>query len=63
MYNMIEIVGVSSESFAKATESAVLSVAKHKEACWFEVVELRGGVRDGKIEFQVKVKIAVKAQE
>jgi flavin-binding protein dodecin len=59
IYKMTELVGTSRESFAAATDAAV------KRACqtlrnvdWFEVSELRGAVKDGKIsQYQVKVKI------
>ncbi|MBN1317668.1 MAG: dodecin domain-containing protein [Anaerolineales bacterium] len=60
MYNMIEVVGVSPVSFAKATQEAVNTVKESHQVYWFEVVELRGGLRGDDIEFQVKLKIAIK---
>jgi flavin-binding protein dodecin len=60
MYKMIEVVGLSADSYAEATKSAIAKVKETEKVFWFEVVELRGGVRDGEIEFQVKLKVAIK---
>jgi flavin-binding protein dodecin len=60
MYRMMEVVGLSPVSYAEATKSAIAEIKKTETVFWFEVVELRGGVRDGEIEFQVKLKVAVK---
>jgi flavin-binding protein dodecin len=60
MYRMIEVVGLSAESYAEATKSAIAKIQATETVYWFEVVELRGGVRDGAIEFQVKLKVAIK---
>jgi dodecin len=63
-YKMIEIVGTSPVSFAEAVKAAVQDAAKtvqHME--WFEVVDERGKVADGKVqEFQVKIKIGFKVE-
>ena len=60
-YTLRTVVGISSESFADATRRAVESVAaSFRGDSWFELVEERGHVKDGKVtEFQVKVRIAV----
>lgn len=60
MFKMIEVVGTSPISYADATKSAVDQIAQETQVFWFEVVELRGGVRNGEIEFQVKLKVATK---
>jgi flavin-binding protein dodecin len=61
-YKMIELVGTSPVSFAEATKAAVADAAKtvhHMD--WFEVVEERGRIVDGKVaEFQVTLKIGFK---
>jgi flavin-binding protein dodecin len=60
VYNLVEVVGVSPVSFAEATREAVNKVKESQQVYWFEVVELRGGIRGDDIEFQVKLKIATK---
>ena len=59
VYKKIEIVGTSAESFAKATQNAVIKAAETvRHLDWFEVVEQRGRIEKGKIaQFQVTVKI------
>jgi len=60
MYRMIEVVGVSNLSYAEASKSALAELQETEKVYWFEVVEMRGAVRDGKIEFQVKLNVGVK---
>jgi hypothetical protein len=59
IYKMTELVGTSEESFADAANSAVERACETlRNVDWFEVVELRGAVRDGRVaQYQVKVKI------
>jgi dodecin len=61
MFKMLEVVGTSPASFSEAVKEAVNQVVKSGEKVhFFEVVEQRGAVRDGKFkEFQVKIKVAV----
>ncbi|MDX9703765.1 MAG: dodecin family protein [Candidatus Auribacterota bacterium] len=63
MFNMIEVVGVSPDSFSNAVKNALKTI--HNQGyvpSWFEVVEQRGVVSNNEVrEFQVKVKIGVKA--
>ncbi len=58
-YKMTEIVGTSPNSFAEAVQEAVKRASKTlRNMGWFEVVEERGMIKDGKVaEFQVTVKI------
>jgi flavin-binding protein dodecin len=64
MSNNFEIiirVGISTESISKAVESAVEEANKEKKVSWFEVTEQRGRLNsEGKLEFQVTVKIGRK---
>jgi dodecin len=60
MYRMIEVVGLSPVSYAEATKAAIAKIQETEKVFWFEVVELRGGVHGDAIEFQVKLKVAVK---
>ena len=61
-YKLIELVGTSKESFGDAVNNAVKEAAKSlQNLCWFEVVEERGHITDGKVsEYQVKVKVSFK---
>ncbi len=59
VYKLIEIVGSSTKSTDDAIEKAI---AKSTESLhnldWFEVVETRGHIVDGKIaHYQVKLKV------
>lgn len=58
-YKLVEIVGTSEESFAKAVASGVERAAQTlRHVDWFEVTEMRGRVSDGKVsQYQVKMKV------
>jgi flavin-binding protein dodecin len=64
-YKKIEVVGTSSVSFAEAVKSAVEEAAKSlRHMGWFEVVEQRGAIKDGKVsEFQVTVRIGFRLEK
>ena len=59
VYKKIEIVGTSTESFSSAVVNAVQKAQETVQNLdWFEVVEERGSIRDGKIaQYQVTVRI------
>ena len=59
IYKLTEIVGTSADSFTDATNKAVERAASTLHNLdWFEVCELRGAIRDGKIDqYQVKMKV------
>jgi flavin-binding protein dodecin len=60
-FEVIERVGVSCESIAMAVKTAVEEAHAEKKVAWFEIVEQRGRVNsEGKVEFQIKVKIGRK---
>ena len=63
MILMMEVVGISNAGYSEAVNSAVekLMDGGHK-VYWFEIVEQRGAVKNGDIEYQVKVKVAVEGQ-
>ena len=63
-YKLSEIVGTSPVSFAEAVKSAVATAAKTlRHMDWFEVVEMRGHIKDGQVdEFQVKIKVGFKLE-
>lgn len=58
-YKLIELVGVSSESYAEATQNAVRRAGQTLRGLgWFQVTELRGLIQDGEIsEYQVTLKV------
>jgi dodecin len=58
-YKLIELVGVSNESYADATKNAVDRASETLRGLgWFQVTELRGLIQDGKIsEYQVTLKV------
>jgi flavin-binding protein dodecin len=59
VYKKIEIVGTSTESFAKAAATAVKKAGETvREMRWFEVVDLRGRIDGGAVvEYQATVRI------
>ena len=58
-YKIIEVVGTSSSSYDDAIKNAISEASKSLKALsWFEVVQMRGGIKDGKIEeYQVILKV------
>jgi flavin-binding protein dodecin len=64
VFKVTEVVGTSPTSFAEAVRVAVAEAARTIwHMSWFEVVEQRGRIADGKVaEFQVTVKIAFKLE-
>lgn len=58
-YKLIELVGVSHESYAEATQNAVKRAGETLRGLgWFQVTELRGLIQDGEIsEYQVTLKV------
>ena len=63
-YKVIELVGTSPSSFAEATKSAAAEASKTvRHMDWFEVVNERGSIVDGKVaEFQVMLKVGFKIE-
>ena len=56
VYKKIELVGLSDISFADAARNAVERASETlSELSWFEVKELRGGIHEGKIEYQAVI--------
>jgi dodecin len=63
-YKITELVGTSPVSFAEAVKAGITEAAKslrHLE--WFEVIEQRGRIADGKVqEFQVSLKVGFRLE-
>lgn len=58
-YKLIELVGASETSIEEAIQNAITRANQTlKNLDWFEVVEARGLIQDGKVnQFQVKLKV------
>ena len=65
VYKLIEITGSSPTSLEDAIETAVAKAAQTiRNMRWFEVVETRGTIKDGKIEYwQVTIKVGFTLDE
>ena len=59
IYKMSELVGTSTKSFADAAARAVERASETlRNVDWFEVSEMRGAVRNGRVaQYQVKLKV------
>ena len=64
-YKLVQIVGTSKESFAKAAANGVARASKSlRNLDWFEVVEMRGRIADGKIaQYQVKMNVGFRLED
>lgn len=64
VYKLVEIVGISAESFSKAVDAGVEKAGSSlRHIDWFEVTEMRGRVVDGKVaEYQVKLKVGFRLE-
>lgn len=61
-FKIIELVGTSEKGYEAAIDNAVAEASKSLKALsWFEVVQLRGGIKDGKVsEYQAIIKVGFK---
>ena len=64
-YGLLEIVGTSPDSVDDAIASAVeRGSASTRHVDWFEVTNVRGYVRDGKVDhFQVTLKLGYRMED
>ena len=65
VYKMVEIVGTSNESFAKAVARGVERASKNlRNLDWFEVTEMRGRIDGGRVsQYQVKIKVGFRLED
>jgi flavin-binding protein dodecin len=59
VYKIVEVVGTSEKSISKAIDNAInkTSGTLHNLG-WFEVVQMRGDIKDGKVNrYQVTLKV------
>lgn len=63
-YKKIELIGVSEKSYEEAIKNAVSKASQSLRGLdWFEVVDQRGKIIDGKVaQFQVVLKVAFKLE-
>ncbi len=63
-FKKIELVGTSTESFSDATSNAITKASESiRGMSWFEVIEQRGSIADGKVaQFQVTVKVGFRIE-
>ena len=59
VYKIVEVVGTSEESISKAIDIAVTKAGGTlRNLGWFEVVQMRGDIKDGKVNrHQVTLKV------
>lgn len=65
VYKLIELTGTSSKSIEDAVEKALKRASKTiKNLCWFQVVETRGNITDGKVHhWQVTIKVGFTVED
>ena len=59
VFKKVQIVGTSGASFSEATANAIAKLGEtERTMSWFEVVEQRGSIADGKIQqYQVTLNV------
>ena len=64
-YGLSEVVGTSSTSIEDAIGTAIERTSKStRHVDWFEVTQVRGYVRDGKVDhFQVSLKVGFRLED
>lgn len=64
VYKMVEIVGSSPNSTDEAIRNAIAEAAKTlRHLDWFEVLDTRGHIEDGKVaHFQVRLKVGFRLE-
>jgi hypothetical protein len=65
VYKVVELVGSSEESVSKAIDKAIQKAAiTIRHLGWFEVMNVRGHIEDGKVaHYQVTIKAGFRLEE
>jgi dodecin len=65
VYKVVELVGTSDETVTQAIDRAVEKASKTlRNLDWFEVVNVRGRIREGKVyHYQVTVKVGFRLED
>ena len=63
-FKMVILIGTSPETYEAAIDNALSDAsASLRNISWFEVIEMRGSVHEGRAaEFQVKLQVAFKVE-
>jgi flavin-binding protein dodecin len=63
VFKGVEIVGTSDQSFSHAIEVAIRRARQTlRELSWFVVEEMRGGLQQGRLEYQVTLRVFFKLE-
>ncbi|MBL4801120.1 MAG: dodecin family protein [Emcibacter sp.] len=64
VYKKVELVGSSPDSIEAAIENAIQMAGKSlKNLDWFEVIDTRGQIKDGKVaHYQVEIKVGFRIE-
>lgn len=59
VYKVVEVVGTSEQSISKAIDNAISKASGSlRHLGWFEVAQMRGNIKDGKVHrYQVTLKV------
>ncbi len=65
VFKVVELVGSSDESISKAINTAISKAgATLRNMGWFEVIQIRGHIDDGKVDsYQVTLKAGFKLED
>ncbi len=65
VYKVVELVGSSEESVTKAIDTAIAKAAGSlRHLGWFEVVQVRGHIENGKVaQYQVTIKAGFRLED
>ncbi len=65
VYKVVELVGSSEESVTKAIDTAITKAAQTiRHLGWFEVIQVRGHIEDGKVaQYQVTMKAGFRLED
>ena len=63
VFKGVEVVGTSDQNFSHAIEVAVGRARRTlRELSWFVVEEMRGGLQQGRLEYQVTLRVFFKLE-
>ena len=64
-YKVVELVGSSEESVTKAINNAITKASRTiRHLGWFEVIQVRGHIEDGKVaQYQVTMKAGFRLED
>lgn len=64
VYKLTKLAGASDHSYAEATKTAIDRAQKTlRNVEWWEVKEMRGAIRDGKMEYQVELEVGFRLDD